>query len=234
MSKSADRQTRGGFTLIELLVVISIIAVLIALLLPSLGKARETAESVSCRSNQRQMGLMFHTYFADHNDLLPLGANGPIVYGATHTWYWAGKIALNSGDVLPGSSQDKSTIFTCPSHTVQRTNYSVYAIWTSYGINKYHQNSTGADSPTVGKWFVEATNIKIGPIYRHRFIDVEDPSFEWMTGEIFGTQPWLYFHILNNAYSPDYRHDSGGSMNMLFFDGHVAPFRDGDKPSNWL
>lgn len=58
---------RNGFTLIELLVVISIIAVLIALLLPALRGARETAQSVACMSSQRQMGVVIHRYLEDHN-----------------------------------------------------------------------------------------------------------------------------------------------------------------------
>lgn len=58
---------KKGFTLIELLVVISIIAVLMAVLMPALGRAREQAKDVSCRSNQKQWGTMFQI-FASEND----------------------------------------------------------------------------------------------------------------------------------------------------------------------
>lgn len=55
-----------GFTLLELLVVISLIALLIGILLPALGKAREAGRFVVCRSNIRQVGLSMFTYAADY------------------------------------------------------------------------------------------------------------------------------------------------------------------------
>ena len=62
-----------GFTLIELLVVISIIALLIALLLPALAHARESAKHVLCASNQKQLALGTLNYVEDHNGFPPPG-----------------------------------------------------------------------------------------------------------------------------------------------------------------
>jgi len=62
---------KGGFTLIELLVVISIIALLIALLLPALGHAKESAENAICMSNQRQLVLAEAAFTGDHDGVFP-------------------------------------------------------------------------------------------------------------------------------------------------------------------
>jgi len=63
----------NGFTLIELLVVISIIAVLMSILMPALGKVKEQAKNVLCQSNQRQLGIAIISYTHDNNDKMPLG-----------------------------------------------------------------------------------------------------------------------------------------------------------------
>ena len=69
---------RRAFTLVELLVVIGIIAVLVALLLPSLSRAREQAKQVACASNLRQVGVAMLLYAnANRGQLFPADAGGP-------------------------------------------------------------------------------------------------------------------------------------------------------------
>jgi prepilin-type N-terminal cleavage/methylation domain-containing protein len=72
---------RKGFTLIELLVVIAIIAVLVAMLLPTLSKAREQARIVQCMSGARQVHLAVESYCHDHKGYFPSG------YGPS-TYFW--------------------------------------------------------------------------------------------------------------------------------------------------
>ena len=58
----------GGFTLVELLVVISIISMLMSIMLPSLGRAREMGQRVVCQSNMRQLGIGWYTYSLENDD----------------------------------------------------------------------------------------------------------------------------------------------------------------------
>src|SRR5436189_125580 len=67
----------AGFTLIELLVVVAIIAVLAALLLPSLAKAKLKARGIQCMNNHRQLAIAWKMYVDDSRDFLPYASHWP-------------------------------------------------------------------------------------------------------------------------------------------------------------
>ncbi|MEQ8769466.1 MAG: type II secretion system protein [Phycisphaerales bacterium] len=99
---TTESQAERGFTLIELLVVIAIIAVLIGILVPTLGRARDSARTVVCLSNHRQIGVAWGSYVADEQqypwgerpDEVPLGSlpnDHPYRYYSNQAqWGWGG------------------------------------------------------------------------------------------------------------------------------------------------
>ena len=64
----SSRSSKLGFTIVELLVVVALLAILIGLLLPALGSARQSARRLECMSNMRQLQLANELYAGDHDD----------------------------------------------------------------------------------------------------------------------------------------------------------------------
>ncbi len=132
---NAPRTLRGpgGLSLIELLVVISIIAVLISLLLPTLGTARESARGVKCMSNLRQIGMSHAMHYGEHvNRVIPAKTEAQFdADGSTglQEQSWA-TLLLFSGYTSAATSTSLATVtaetaFFCPSAQANR------CLWTA-------------------------------------------------------------------------------------------------------
>ena len=117
--RPATHRPRHGFTLIELLVVISIIALLISILLPALARARMLAQSSSCLSNLRQIGVGVTAYTLDFDGLAPT-AQVNDGSGSLRGKYWA--TLIRELDYYPASSDSiQGNGFMCPSSTDYET-----------------------------------------------------------------------------------------------------------------
>ena len=122
MRHSATR-TRG-FTLVELLVVIGIVALLVAILLPALNKARESSRSAACLSNLRQLGISHANYVADNRGYVvpadigdwvtPPGPNGYSTYESWATILVANKY-LPHPKAAKGLPTSEGNVLYCPS-----------------------------------------------------------------------------------------------------------------------
>jgi prepilin-type N-terminal cleavage/methylation domain-containing protein len=111
-----------GFTLVELLVVIGIIALLIAILLPALSRAREQAKNAQCLSNLRQLAMVYQFYANDWKDAVPLG----YVSGSPWTGYYicqSGTRYPIMGRLYEGDYLTSPQAFFCPSQDDPRWQY---------------------------------------------------------------------------------------------------------------
>jgi prepilin-type N-terminal cleavage/methylation domain-containing protein len=121
---------KNGFTLIELLVVIAIIAILAAMLLPALTKAKERAKIISCANNLKQCGLSMAVYATDNRDFYPLAPNpnnstfGDPTSAKTGNCLWDLPNAI--GNAIAGSKPD---ICFCPSSYASKEKGNLYQFW---------------------------------------------------------------------------------------------------------
>lgn len=235
------RPTARGFTLIELLVVIAIIAILVAILFPVFMRAREAARAAQCRSNLRQMGNALAMYRDDYdgvnvryrscpnkgdgmcNDLgsqysntgpderfwCPLDTHGTAV-DSEYDWSLPARNYDRPGLLTPYVKNNQ--LFQCPSHPGQL----------GYAMSFIYGGPMGADDSQVTSGFPDVSRALVlwehnlgpgcGGASLNGYGSNQRPPYTPTTGEL-GKQ----------HYSP--RHN--GTMDALFYDGHVAAKQPG-------
>lgn len=205
------KRMKRGFTLIELLVVVAIIAVLIAILMPSLGKAREQARNVKCLSVLRQFGVAANIYADQSNDFTPQ-ADG----GSRGKWY-ENTLFRNSMN-LTGQNGKWYAPYICPNALYTLNNpppqapgaMMYYNMNTTYGMNVTGIATYGSNMPAYKRVSLEAPQNKL------LFADAMDYWIDygnslWYQGEVPVSGRYLYVA---------WRH-LDARVNATYFDGHA-------------
>ena len=128
---------RRAFTLIELLVVVAIIALLIAILIPSLGRARDAARKTVCGTNLKGQGTAFAGYAAQYNDYLPSIGGGNWLHDLADTTVTSLINAASSANLSGMSSTSVRKWFYCPTNPDANSD----TAWTAYAGNGYRCTS---------------------------------------------------------------------------------------------
>jgi len=240
--QTLDHRLRIGFTLIELLVVISIIAVLLAIILPSMRKIREMARDTACKSNLRNTGLAVAMYLDDFERKIPNtgssngflwndAAGNPLQPGVSDA-YWG---------TFYRTYLKETEIFGCPS--LQRVpegliyTYSGYTDpaaviqHAAYGLN-HHSRARGRNTNTIRR-----------PSEFLYCSDHAEPRPEGGTDDSFhnndtpgamnltsyrqgGGRAFSYRQIFRHSIRHPDPYKTGGRANILWLDGHVTPLEE--------
>lgn len=201
--------TGGGFTLIELLVVIAIIAILAALLLPSLSRAKDTAKRITCLSNLRQLQLCLTHYMDDQNDGLPSNRWIPPELGwADENVQWV----FGATNVFVGSfyPYNKSPgIYKCSSNRASAPGFKNIFLRTC-ALNNWlgGEYSDGRVGLTLQSQITDP-----GPTRTFAFIDEHEMSVDNGALGVFLPGTWSWWNL------PGSRHNKG--CTLTFMDSHA-------------
>lgn len=206
-----------GFTLIELLVVVAIISILVSMLLPSLGKAKDSAKAIACSANLHSIALTHAMWINDHAGYMicssiptiyESGNFGPGAYGAGYTWTeaWVRWNYLSSISYSDSSQNANGTVLDCPSYQADDVTYRYSPCYGwNYGFLGDYNGSTGIYT------FRKADDVS-RPSATLAFADSGGPDRINSTA--------IHWDYLVVPYlTPQYRHS--GKANFAWVDGHV-------------
>ena len=170
-----------AFTLIELLVVVAIIAILAAMLLSALSRAKDTAKAIDCRNNLRQWGLATQLYATDHQDALPPeGKETPLDSNLANPAYQGWYIQLPESLGLPRYADmpwrtnffadPGKSVWICPSNprrcnTNSATSHNLFHYCLNEDVNgtgindRLHMKLTAVRNPANVVWLFDSKNL---------------------------------------------------------------------------
>jgi prepilin-type N-terminal cleavage/methylation domain-containing protein len=234
---------KRGFTLIELLVVIAIIAILAALLVPALARAKEEAHCANCGSNLKQWGLAQTMYLDDSNQEFPQAKITNGTPGAPSGYnedapQWADLTAFEAAgqgmtawyNVLPpyivksplwqyapdpGTFVNAKTIFACPTSDAIPSDFNLLQrIVFNYGMN--YKGNTGMDTTIQFK----ATMV----LHPSAFVFLSESRTHGAEVPFYGANPTNELGTSHCCYAMESSRHSAGA-NLTFEDGHTAYYK---------